>query len=143
LTGPIVITPSISIDPSEIEESFIRSSGPGGQNVNKVSSAVQLRFNLKNSPSLPDGLKIRAAEIAGSKFTNDGVIVITASSHRSQPQNREDALARLVALLREASVRPKHRTATKPTLGSKTRRLEGKAQRGATKKLRSGKPSLD
>jgi ribosome-associated protein len=139
----IPITDTISIDPSEIEESFIRSSGPGGQNVNKVSSAVQLRFDLKHSPSLPDGLKIRAAALAGSKFTNDGMIVITASSHRSQPQNREDALARLVSLLREAAIKPKHRTATRPTLGSKTRRLEAKTQRGATKKLRSSKPNLD
>ena len=139
----IPITGTISLDPSEREVSFIRSSGPGGQNVNKVSTAVQLRFDLKSSPSLPDGLKIRAAALAGSRFTNDGTIVITASSFRSQPQNREDAIARLVALLKEAAIPPKRRKATRPTLGSKERRLASKSKQSETKSLRRAKPQAD
>ena len=139
----IPITTAISLDPSELELSFIRSSGPGGQNVNKVSTAVQLRFDLKRSPALPDGLKIRAAALAGSRFTNDGTIVITASSFRSQPQNREDAIARLVALLKEAAIPPKRRKATRPTLGSKERRLASKSKQSETKSLRRAKPQGD
>ena len=139
----IPITSAISLDPSELELSFIRSSGPGGQNVNKVSTAVQLRFDLKRSPALPDGLKIRAAALAGSRFTNDGTIVITASNFRSQPQNREDAIARLVALLKEAAIPPKRRKATRPTLGSKERRLASKSKQSETKSLRRAKPQAD
>lgn len=124
---------------SEISIDYIRSPGPGGQNVNKVSSAAQLRFDLMGSPSLPEPLKHRAAILAGSRLTTDGVIVITANRLRSQPMNRDDAIDRLVAILREALVPPKPRRPTRPTLGSKQRRLEGKSQRGATKKLRSVK----
>jgi ribosome-associated protein len=141
--GAIRITEALSVNPAELEISFIRSSGPGGQNVNKVSTAVQLRFDLRGSPSLPDGVKARAAKLAGSRLTTDGVIIITASEFRSQPQNRDEAIRRLVELLRQAVVPPKRRVPTRPTLGSKVRRLEGKAKRGTVKQLRSGKPSLD
>ncbi|HEY4199318.1 MAG TPA: alternative ribosome rescue aminoacyl-tRNA hydrolase ArfB [Devosiaceae bacterium] len=137
------IADGISLDAGEIALSFIRSSGPGGQNVNKVSSAVQLRFDLKNSPSLPDGLKRRAAALAGSRLTADGVIVLTASGSRSQPQNREEAIARLIELLQAAAPAPKHRRATRPTLGSRTRRLAAKTRRGAIKTLRAGKPPVE
>jgi ribosome-associated protein len=143
MTERIAITPTIAISSSEIEEQFIRSSGPGGQNVNKVSSAVQLRFDLKHSPSLPDALKRRAGDLAGSRLTKDGVIVITAESYRTQKQNRDDALARLVALLQQASIAPKHRRPTRPTLASKQRRLESKVQRGAIKRMRGGRVSED
>ena len=124
---------------AELSIDYIRSPGPGGQNVNKVSSAAQLRFDLMGSPSLPEPLKQRAAVLAGSRLTTDGVIVITANRLRSQPLNRDDAIERLVAILREARLPPKPRRPTRPTLGSKQRRLEGKSQRGATKKLRSSK----
>ena len=133
------ITPTLSLDPLEIEISFIRASGPGGQNVNKVSSAAQLRFDLRRSPSLPNAVAVRAAKLAGSRLTTEGVIVITADRYRMQNQNREDAIARLIELLAAAAVPPKPRRATRPTLASKTRRLEGKVLRGKTKQLRSGK----
>jgi ribosome-associated protein len=132
----IPITDHIAIDPEEIEESFIRASGPGGQNVNKVSTAVQIRFNLMGSPSLPDDMKERAARIAGRKLTKDGVIVITAARFRTQERNREDAIARLVEILQAASVRPVMRRPTRPTLASKRRRLEEKTRRGAIKAMR-------
>jgi len=137
------ITATLSLDPSEIEIAFIRASGPGGQNVNKVSTAAQLHFDLRRSPSLPEGLKTRAARAAGSRLTTDGVIVITADRFRTQALNRDDAIARLVELLRDAAVPPKPRRATKPTLASKQRRLEGKKQRSGVKSLRQGRPSLD
>lgn len=140
MADPIAITRTVFLDPAEISESFIRSSGPGGQNVNKVSSAVQIRFDLRNSPSLPEAIKMRAVALAGSKLTKDGVLVITSNSYREQPQNRQEALARLVMLLRQAAVPPKPRFATKPTMGSKVRRLESKAQRGAIKRLRTAGP---
>lgn len=140
---PIAITNNLSIDAGELDISFIRASGPGGQNVNKVSTAVQLRFDLKHSPSLPDAVKIRAAALAGSRFTQSGEIILTASSYRLQSLNRDDAVARLVALLKAASIAPKHRTATRPTLASKRRRLEGKSHRSSIKQGRSGKPALD
>lgn len=139
----IPINGSLSLDPSELDISFIRSSGPGGQNVNKVSTAAQLRFDLKHSPSLPEGLKTRAATLAGARLTLDGEIVITAARFRTQALNRDDAIARLVDLLREAAVPPKPRRPTRPTLGSKTRRLDTKTQRGGVKRLRSQKPQLD
>lgn len=132
----IRVTSRISLEEREIEESFIRASGPGGQNVNKVSSAVQLRFDVRHSPSLPDAVRARLEKLAGSRLTLDGVLILTAQAHRSQERNRQDALDRLIALIRQAAVAPVPRRATKPTLGSKLRRLEAKGARSTIKKLR-------
>jgi ribosome-associated protein len=139
----IRVTPSISLDPDELEEEFIRSSGPGGQNVNKVASAVQLRFNARTSPNLPFAVKTRLEALAGQRLTKDGVIIIEANRFRSQARNRADALERLIELIKQAAIQPIKRRATKPTYGSKQRRLEGKKKRSGTKALRSGKPELD
>lgn len=121
---------------SELAIDYIRSPGPGGQNVNKVASAAQLHFDLMGSPSLPEPLKLRAAALAGSRLTTDGVIVISANRFRNQPQNRDDAIERLIALLRAALTPPKPRRPTRPTLASKRRRLDSKSQRSTTKRLR-------
>src|ERR1700679_4157406 len=124
------------IDESEIVESFVRASGPGGQNVNKVASAVELRFDARRSPSLPDDVATKLMKLAGSRLTQDGVIVIFAQRFSSQPRNREDARDRLAGLIAKAREREKPRRATKPTLASKARRLEEKGRRGAVKALR-------
>ncbi len=139
----IEITPTIAIDPREIEESFIRSPGPGGQNVNKVATAVQLRFDLRRSPSLPEEVRARAERLAGRRLSKDGVVVITAARFRSQERNREDALGRLVELLRKAARRPAARKATRPSARAKRRRLDDKTRRGAIKRLRRTKPAED
>ena len=139
----IRITDSISIDESEILESFVRASGPGGQNVNKLSTAVQLRFDVRRSPSLPNDVAIRLMRLAGKRMTKDGVLVLIAQNHRTQERNRAEALERLTALIREAAVAPIPRRPTKPTRASKQRRIEGKKRRSSVKALRRGKPSLD
>ena len=132
----IAITSTITIDPSEIEEVFIRASGPGGQNVNKVSSAVQLRFDLRNSAALPDDVRARAERLAGRRLSKDGVIIITARRHRTQERNRADALDRLVDLLQRAARPPAPRKPTRPSAGAITRRLAAKTRRSALKKKR-------
>lgn len=137
----IRITDEIALDEAEIEEEFIRSPGPGGQHVNKTESAVQLRFDARRSPALSNAVYLRLVPLVGNRMTKDGVVVITANEYRERERNREAALARLVALIQAASVPPRRRRATKPTLGSKKRRLEGKQRRGDTKKDR-GKPRL-
>ena len=139
----IRITADISIDEREIEESFVRASGPGGQNVNKLSSAVQLRFDVRGSPSLPGAVRERLARLAGARLTRDGVLVITAQRHRTQARNREDALERLVDLIRRAAVPPRPRRPTKPTKASRERRIESKKRRSGVKKLRRASLSTD
>jgi ribosome-associated protein len=138
--GMIRVTDDISIDEKEIEESFVRSSGPGGQNVNKLSTAVQLRFDVRGSPSLPNDVSIRLQRLAGKRLTKDGVLVLIAQSHRTQERNREDALERLLELIREAAIRPVQRRPTRPTKASKVRRLEGKKRRSDIKGMRQTKP---
>ena len=138
----IKVTNSISLNEEELQESFIRASGPGGQNVNKVESAVQLRFDVRNSPSLPEDVKERLERIAGKRLTNEGVLIITAQRFRMQERNREDAVNRLVELIRQATERPKPRRPTRPTLASKKRRLEAKGRRSEVKKGR-GKAGFD
>ena len=141
--GMIRITRAISIGEGELDERFIRASGPGGQNVNKLASAVQLRFDARRSPSLPDDVRTRLERLAGRRLTRDGVIVITAQRHRTQERNRQDALDRLVELIRQAAVPPVPRRATRPTAGSRERRLESKKRRASIKGLRQNKPGLE
>ncbi|MEL7466052.1 MAG: alternative ribosome rescue aminoacyl-tRNA hydrolase ArfB [Pseudomonadota bacterium] len=138
----IKINDQIAIAEWELTETFVRSSGPGGQNVNKVSTAVELRFEAARSPHLSDYVKNRLRRIAGRRWTKDGAVIVTSEKHRSQAMNREDAQAKLIALIAEAAERPKKRVATRPTLGSKRRRLEAKTKRGQVKRLR-GRPSDD
>ena len=138
----IPVAPGIAFDASELEESFVRASGPGGQNVNKVSSAVQVRLDLRRPGSLPEGLRQRAEALGGRRVTGDGVLVINAQRFRSQERNRQDALDRVVALLRQAAVRPVIRRETKPTGAARRRRVDAKTQRGAVKRLRRS-PELD
>jgi ribosome-associated protein len=137
------VTDSISIDDSELDEDFIRSSGPGGQNVNKLSTAVQLRFNVRRSPSLPNDVALRLMRLAGSRLTKDGVLIITAQSHRTQERNRQDARDRLIELIRQAAVVPVKRRKTKPTKASKEKRIESKKRRSNIKGMRNAKPSFD
>ena len=132
----IYITDRISISETEIQEDFVRSSGPGGQNVNKVATAVQLRFDVFNSPNLPEDVKLRLMKLAGKKMTDDGVLIIDSREHRTQNRNREEALNRLVILIKKASEKPKERIKTKPTRAAKERRLQAKKQRSAVKSLR-------
>jgi ribosome-associated protein len=138
----IRINDDIAIDEGELVESFIRSSGPGGQNVNKLATAVQLRFDVRRSPSLPNDVSIRLQRLAGKRLTRDGILVITAQNHRTQERNRADALDRLIELIREAAVRPVPRRETKPTKASRKRRLDAKARRGHIKAMR-GKADMD
>jgi ribosome-associated protein len=142
MAEPIPVTPFLDLDPDDIVYSFVRSSGPGGQNVNKVATACELRFNLAGS-ALPPDVKARLVPLAGSKLTKDGVLIIQADRFRSQEMNREDALSRLVDLVKKAAVRPKRRIATRPTRASKEKRLEGKQKRSGVKKMRQGKPGDD
>jgi ribosome-associated protein len=139
----IQITPSLSIDEREFTESFIRSSGPGGQNVNKLSTAVELRFDAARSPSLNPSLLARLRRLAGRRMNDNGVLIIKAQSFRKQERNRAEALARLVDLIRRAAVPPKPRHATKPTLASKQRRLNAKTRRSNIKRLRTSQPGED
>ena len=139
----IRITDTIAIGEDEIVESFIRASGPGGQNVNKVASAVQLRFDVRHSPSLPADMRARMEKLAGNRLTRDGVLVITAQRFRTQERNRQDALDRFVELAQRAAVRPTPRRPTRPTRGSRERRLEGKKRRSVIKGMRGGKPDAD
>jgi ribosome-associated protein len=131
------VTPQITIEDSELEESFIQASGPGGQNVNKVATAVQLRFDVARSPSLPEDVRERLTALAGRRLTQNGVLVLTARNHRTQERNREEARERLAELIRQAAIAPKPRRATRPTLASKKRRLEAKTVRAGIKRNRA------
>jgi len=132
----IRITPDIFVRETELKLNFIRSSGPGGQNVNKVATAVQLRFDAVRSPSLPEDVRRRLVRIAGKRVSKEGVLIIDARRFRTQERNRQDAVDRLVQWIRRAAEKPKKRIKTRPTLGSRERRLEGKRQRSETKRLR-------
>jgi ribosome-associated protein len=136
----IRITDSIALDDGEIDESFVRSAGPGGQNVNKLATAVQLRFDVRQSPSLPPEVRARLERLAGRRLTTEGVLVITAQRHRTQDRNREDARDRLIELIRRAAVPPVPRRPTRPTHASRKRRLESKQRRAKIKRLRGARP---
>jgi ribosome-associated protein len=136
----IRITDKIIIDERELQERFVRASGPGGQNVNKVATAVQLRFDMRHSPGLPDDVRERLARLAGSRLTREGVIVIAAQRHRTLERNRKDARDRLVQLIRRAAEPPAARRATKPTIASRERRLQSKRRRAVVKDLRQSRP---
>jgi ribosome-associated protein len=139
----IRITPTIAIDEREIDESFVRASGPGGQNVNKLSTAVQLRFDVRHSPSLPEDVRTRLERLSGSRLTTEGVLIISAQRHRTQARNRDDALDRLIVMIRQAAVVPRKRRPTRPTKASRERRIESKKRNARTKRLRRSRPTLD
>jgi len=143
LLAMIRITDALAIEDREIEESFVRAAGPGGQNVDKVATAVQLRFDVRRSRSLPDDVRARLERMAGRRLTQEGVLIITAQRYRTQERNRQDALERLVALIRRAAVRPAPRRPTKPTATARRRRLEAKSRRAGIKKLRTTPPSVE
>ena len=134
----LVCTPEIAIPDAELIETFVRSSGPGGQNVNKLSTAVQLRFDVRRSRALPNAVAVRLMRLAGRRLTDDGVLILIAQQFRTQERNRADARERLAALVAEAAVPPTPRRPTRPTLASKKRRLEEKTKRSSTKRLRGG-----
>ena len=139
----IKINDKISLNEDEISETFVRSSGPGGQNVNKLSTAVELRFDARASKNLPDDVSVRLQKLAGNRLTKDGVIVIEAQRHRTQDRNRADALEKLVALIKEATHVPKPRKKTKPTKAAKAQRVDKKVQRGQVKRMRTSRPDFE
>ncbi len=141
--APIRVTGSLAIDPDEIQESFVRAAGPGGQHVNTTSTAVQLRFDVRRSPSLPEDVRHRLERLAGRRLTRDGVLVLVAQGHRSQLRNREEALARLVELIREATHKPAPRVKTKVSRAAKRRRVDDKKRHGTVKSLRRSRTSDD
>jgi ribosome-associated protein len=139
----IRVTAQINIDEREIEENFVRASGPGGQNVNKLSTAVQLRFDVRGSPSLPAEVRARLERLAGARLTRDGVLVIIAQRHRTQARNRDDALDRLIVLIRQAAIAPRPRRSTRPSKAARQRRVDTKKRRSSLKRLRRAKPLMD
>ncbi len=139
----IRVTASIGIDEREIGEHFVRASGPGGQNVNKLSTAVQLRYDVRRSRSLPPDVKARLERLAGARLTRDGVLIITAQRHRTQARNRDDALARLIELVRRAAEQPRPRRPTGPTRAARQRRVEAKKHRAETKRWRGSQPEFE
>lgn len=140
---PIRVTGSLAIDPDEIQETFVRATGPGGQHVNTTSTAVQLRFDVRHSPSLPEDVRQRLERLAGRRLTRDGVLVLVAQGQRSQLRNREEALARLIELIREATHKPVPRVKTKVSRSAKRRRVDDKKRHGAVKSLRKARSSDD